>query len=197
MAINALFAHLRTGLVSQMLLQPSRNPLQLALHPKWEHSSDMRALLLLMLSATCRAEGPFGAWKMNPARSTPTAERRLKSLTIRFAEHAKGEVFTLERIDGDGRTTTTSTILYLDGKPRDFEDLGCSGTQSSRRVDTETVEILRMCPNGGWTRFVRRLSSAQPKELILDITEQHSGGRRSERRLVLEKQEREERSLKK
>jgi hypothetical protein len=32
------------------------------------------------------------------------------------------------------------------------------------------------------------LSSAQPKELILDITEQHSDGRRVERHLVLEKQ---------
>jgi hypothetical protein len=143
-----------------------------------------------MLMAVCRAEGPFGTWKMNPARSIPTADPRLKSLSVRFEEHPKGEVFTLEQLDGDGRTTTTSTILYLDGKPRDFQDLGCSGTQSSRRVDTQTVEILRTCGSGEWTRFVRRLSSAQPKELIFDITEQHSDGRRSERRLVLEKRER-------
>ena len=147
-----------------------------------------------MLIVICWAGGPFGAWKMNPARSTPTASPRLKSLIVRFEKHDKGEVFTLERIDADGRTTTASTILYLDGKPRDFQDLGCSGTQSSRRVDTQTVEILRTCASGQWTRFVRRLSSAHPKELILDITEQHSDGRRSERRLVLEKlEEREQR----
>jgi len=146
-----------------------------------------------MVIDICWAEGPFGVWKMNPARSTPTADPRLKSLTVRFEEHAKGEVFTLERIDGDGRTSTASTILYLDGKPRDFEDLACSGTQSSRRVDAQTVEILRTCASHGWTRFVRRLSSAHPKELILDITEQHSDGRRSEQRLVLEKQEKKER----
>jgi hypothetical protein len=30
--------------------------------------------------------------------------------------------------------------------------------------------------------------AAQPKELILDITEQHPDGRRLDRRLVLEKQ---------
>jgi hypothetical protein len=152
----------------------------------------MRALVIpiptaLMLIGVCRAEGPFGTWKMNAVRSTPSADARLKSLTVRFEEHAKGEVFTLERIDGDGRTATTSMILYLDGRPRDFEDLGCSGTQSSRRVDTQTVEILRTCASGERTRFVRRLSSVQPKELIFDITEQHSDGRRSERRLVLEK----------
>jgi hypothetical protein len=55
-------------------------------------------------------------------------------------------------------------------------------------VDNRTVEILRMCANGERTRFVRR-SAEQSKDLILDITEQHSDGRRFERRLVLEKQE--------
>ncbi len=80
---------------------------------------------------------------------------------------------------------TSSTILYLDGKPRDFQDLGCSGTQSSRRVDNRTVEILRTCAE--WTRFVRRLA-ARAKELILDITGQHQDGRRFERHLVLEKE---------
>jgi len=106
---------------------------------------------------------------------------------VRFEPHAKGEVFTLDRIDGDGRATTSSTILYFDGKPRDFQDLGCSGTQSSRRVDGRTVEILRQCTSGERVRFVRR-SGAQPKDLILDITEHHPDGRRLERRLVLEKE---------
>ena len=64
---------------------------------------------------------------------------------------------------------------------------GCSGTQPSRRVDSQTVEILRNSASGKSTRFVRRLS-AQPKELILDITDQHPHGRRFERCLVLEKQ---------
>jgi hypothetical protein len=110
-----------------------------------------------------------------------------KSLTVRFETHARGEVFTLDRVDQDGRATSSSTILYLDGTPRDFQDFGCSGTQSSRRVDSQTVEILRKCSNGGWIRFVRRLS-AQPKELVLEITEQNTDGRRFERRLALEKQ---------
>jgi len=174
-----------------MLLQPSCNPLQLVLAQRSVHASLMRAIPVLMLIATCRAicsaEGPFGAWKMNPARSTLSGDAHLKSLIVRVEEHAKGEVFTLERIDGAGRTTTASTILYFDGKPRDFEEPGCSGSQSSRRVDNQTVEILRKCASGEWTRFVRRLA-AQPNELILDITEQQSGGRRVERRLVLEKQ---------
>jgi hypothetical protein len=54
-------------------------------------------------------------------------------------------------------------------------------------VDKGTVEILRKCATGKWTRFVRRLS-AQPNELALEITEQQSDGRRFERRVVLEKQ---------
>ena len=137
----------------------------------------MRAILVMLLLGTPSWAGDaFGIWKA-----------KLSNLTVRFETHAKGEVFTLDRTDRDGRATTSSTILYLDGHPRDFQDLGCSGTQSSRRVDSRTVEILRKCGSGEWTRFVRRMSG-QPKELVLEITEQRPDGRRFERRLVLEKQ---------
>ena len=148
----------------------------------------MRAILLtLLLSVPSWTEGAFGTWKINPARSMFGEDSHPKSLTVRVESHARGEVFTLDRIDQDGRATSSSTILYLDGTSRDFQDFGCSGTQSSRRVDSQTVEILRKCANGGWTRLVRRLS-AQPKDLVLEITEQNADGRRFERRLVLEKQ---------
>lgn len=143
--------------------------------------------LILLLTVSGWADAAFGTWTMNPARSTVGPDPRPKSITIRIESHAKGEVFTLDRIDAGGRSTTVSTILYLDGKARDFQDPGCSGTQSSRRVDSQTVEILRKCASGEWVRFVRRLS-AQPNELVLEVTEQHAGGRRFERRLVLEKQ---------
>src|SRR3974377_1900483 len=43
-----------------------------------------------------------------------------KKRTSRIESHAKGEVFTLDRIEADGRATTSSTLLYLDGKLRDF-----------------------------------------------------------------------------
>lgn len=153
------------------------------------HRVHMRIVALLLLIGTggcaepSRAGDAFGVWKVNPSRSTDPYPN---GLTVRFEPHARGEVFTLDRIDGDGRTTTSSTILYLDGEPRAFQDFGCSGTQSSRRVDSRTLEILRKCASGEWVRFVRRLG-AQSKDLILDITEQRSDGRRLERRLVLEK----------
>jgi hypothetical protein len=83
---------------------------------------------------------------------------------VRFEPHSKGEVFTLDRIDQDDRSTTSSTILYLDSKPREFQDFGCSGTQSSKRLDSQTVEILRACDSGERTRFIRRLST-NAKEL--------------------------------
>lgn len=142
--------------------------------------------LVLLLAVSGSASDAFGTWTMNQARSTAAPDPRPKSITIRIESHAKGEVFTLDRIEADGRYTTVSTILYLDGKPRDFQGPGCSGTQSSRRVDSQTVEVLRTCANGGWIRFVRR-SSAQPNELVLEVTEQQAGGRRLERHLVLEK----------
>jgi hypothetical protein len=106
---------------------------------------------------------------------------RGENLTVRMEPHPKGEVFTVDRVEADGRTTSSSTILYFDGKPRDFQDPGCSGTQESRRVNSRTVEILRRCTNGAWIRFVR-------KELVLEITGQRADGQRLEQRLVLEKQ---------
>ena len=123
---------------------------------------------------------------MNAARSTFEGDTQPKTMTVRIEPHAKGEVFTMDRVEADGRVTTSSTILYLDDKPRDFQDGGCSGTQSSRSLDVRTVEILRRCTGGGWIRFLRR-PAAQPRELILEITEQYPDGRRFARRLVLEK----------
>lgn len=147
----------------------------------------MRAIvLMLLLIAAIRAADSFGTWEMNPARSTFAQARPPKSLTVRIEPHTRGEVFTVDRIEADGRAMTSSTILYFDAKPRDFQDVGCSGTQSSRRMDAQTVEILHKCASGQWTRLVRRVSE-QPKELVLEITEQQPNGRRFERRLVLEK----------
>jgi hypothetical protein len=155
----------------------------------------MRTFPLLILIATAcwaplsRAEDAFGIWKMNPTRSTFTGDTltQPQALTVRIEPHAKGEVFTVDRIAADGRATTSSTILYFDGKPRDFQGPQCSGTQSSRRADSRTVEIVRECAGGGWIRFVRRLA-APPNEMVLELTEKRPDGRRFERHLVLEKQ---------
>src|SRR5215470_16866529 len=102
----------------------------------------MRMVLLTMLifGVCCAqfswAEDALGVWKVMPARSTdPYAE----SLIVRFEPHVKGEAFTLDWTGGDGRVTTSSTILYFDSKPRDFQDRECLGTQSSRRLDGRTV----------------------------------------------------------
>jgi hypothetical protein len=134
----------------------------------------MRILLLsALLCASCFAQ-TFGTWRVNTGRSTFAGDTRPKSFTVRIEPHAKGELFTFDRVEADGRTTVSSTILYLDEKPRDFQDFGCSGTQSSRRLDSRTVEILRKCESGSSIRLVRR-SAAQQQELVLDITEEASG----------------------
>jgi hypothetical protein len=143
-------------------------------------------VLLPLVVTTGWAEPAFGTWQMNAARSMLAGDIRPQSLTVRIEPHAKGQVFTLDRVEADGRATSTSSILYFDGEPRPFQDFGCSGIQSSRRVDSGTVEILRMCASGAWVRLIRR-SAPQAKELLLEITEQRPDGRRVERRLILEK----------
>jgi hypothetical protein len=146
----------------------------------------MRAALFLMLAAVNSWTGEaFGFWKLIPARSTAGGGQ--KSVTIRIEPHAHGEVFTLDTVAADGRASTSSTILYFDGKARDFRDSACSGTQSSKRIDSRTVEILRNCANGGRARLIRQTSEARD-ELTLEITGQGPDGRRIQQKLVLEKQ---------
>ena len=143
--------------------------------------------LILLLTVSGWGGDAFGTWTMDLARSTANPDPQPKSITIRIEPHDKGEVFTLDETDRNGRATTSSTILYLDNKSRDFQGFECSGSQSSRRLDTQTVEILRTCVTGEWTRLVRRVST-KAGELILEISHRQPDGRHSERRLVLEKQ---------
>lgn len=147
----------------------------------------MRIVLLVATVVVSLANSRFGTWKMNAAQSTFAGRAHPKSLSVRIEPHAKGEVFTLDRVESDGRATSSSTILYLDGAVRDFQDFGCSGSQSSRRLDSQTVEILRKCASGEWTWTVRR-PEVQSKVLILDITEKRGDNWRVEWRVVLEKE---------
>ena len=152
----------------------------------------MRIVSLIMLAAIfafqARATDPvFGTWRLNAARSTFAGDTQPKSLTVRIEPHAEGEVFTLDRTETNGQSTSSSVLLYFDGRARAFTEAGCSGTQSSRRLDTRTVEILHGCPGGQSTRVVRR-SGERPNELVLEITDQYPDGRHYERRLVLERQ---------
>ena len=143
------------------------------------------APFLMLLAAAGWAGAAYGTWTLNAARSTFAGETQPRSFTIRIEPHPKGEVFTFDRIEADGRITSSSILLYLDGTERDFREGECSGTQSSRRIDSDTIEILRNCGAGAWTKLVRRTAKNQ---LVLEISEQRHSGRRFDRRLVFEKQ---------
>jgi hypothetical protein len=140
--------------------------------------------MLLTAIASSWAEGVFGSWRVNLARSTAPFSDLVK---LRFEPHSRGEVFTVDRLGADGRATTSSTILYFDTQPRDFQDSDCVGTQSSRRLDDTTSEILRACTDGRTMRILRRIGE-KPRELVLEITEQRPAGWRAEHRLLLEKE---------
>ena len=144
------------------------------------------AVLLVLVGAASAAEPESGIWKMNPVRSNFSGDTQPRSFTVRVEPHSKGEVFTLDRVETDGRATSSSTILYFDGVARDFQQGECSGTQSSWRMDSQTVEIFRNCGAGAWTKFVRR--AALKTQLVLEISERREDGRRFDRRLVFEKQ---------
>ena len=144
------------------------------------------AALLVLIGAASAAEPESGIWKMNPVRSNFSGDTQPRSFTVRVEPHSQGEVFTLDRVETDGRATSSNTILYFDGVARDFQQGECSGTQSSWRMDSQTVEIFRNCGAGAWTKFVRR--AALKTQLVLEISERRADGRRFDRRLVFEKQ---------
>lgn len=147
----------------------------------------MRILLgLALVAGNCLGQ-TYGTWKMDVFHSTLTGETQPKSVTLRIGKHPKGEVVTLDRVEVDGRTTSSSAILYLDGTPRDFEGVGCSGVQSSRRIDSQTVEVLHTCRSGGWSRTTRR-SLAQANVLVLDIVVHQADGHQFQKQMVLKRQ---------
>jgi hypothetical protein len=143
----------------------------------------MRTALLLMLLDVSGWASMLGTWKMDSARSSFTGATPPKSLTVRIEPHARGEVFTLDRIERDGRAISSSSIF---GTPRDLQDFGCSGTQSSRWLNGQTMEIRRVCASIDWTWLLRQ-SAQNSKELTVEIRGKNRRGPNFEWRLVLKK----------
>src|SRR5260370_2138912 len=98
----------------------------------------MRVFLASALFAAISFGQTSGTWKLNAARSTFAGGAPFKSLIARIERHPKGEVFTLDRIETDGRTTSSSTILYLDGEPRRFDAFRLPGIPFSRAAATRS-----------------------------------------------------------
>jgi hypothetical protein len=94
----------------------------------------MRAVVsFILLGAACWADVAFGIWKMNVTRSTFARDTQPKSITVRIEPHAKGEVSTLDRIEADGRTTTSSSICTWTARSGIIESPGVQ--EPSRRVE--------------------------------------------------------------
>ena len=148
----------------------------------------MRTILILTFCSTaCCAGSVLGTWRMDRTRSRFASADQPRSLTVRIEPHAKGRVFTLDRLEGDGRNTSFSTVLYLDGTSRDFQDFACSGTQSSTWRDERTIEIRRVCANSESVWRVRE-SPGNSGELTIEITEKSRDGSTLGRRVVLKRQ---------
>jgi hypothetical protein len=91
----------------------------------------------------------------------------------------------MDRLEQDGRSTSESTVLYLDGKPGISMLRHCSGSQSSQRLDSRTVEF---CASARRATGPGSFDATTGSELVLEITARQPDGRRVEWRLVLEKQ---------
>jgi hypothetical protein len=148
----------------------------------------MRTVLLIAIVTATAADSRFGVWNMNAARSTFTGGGQPRSLRVQIEPHLKGEVFTMDRREGDGSARSSSSILYFDGAPRDIQDFDCAGTQSSSRLDDRTIEIRRKCAGSDGTWLIRQSMKAS-KELLIDITEDRRGaGPNREWHVVLQRQ---------
>lgn len=148
----------------------------------------MRTILILTVCSTaCWAGSILGTWGMDRARSRFAGPDQPRSFTVRIEPHAKGRVFTLDRLEADGRSTSFSSVLYLDGTSHDFQDFACSGTQSSRWQDERTIEIRRVCSNGESIWRIRE-SAENSRELTIEITEKSRDGSTLGWRVVLKRQ---------
>jgi hypothetical protein len=147
----------------------------------------MRTILILTVCTACWAGSILGTWRMDRARSRFAGADQPQSLTVSIEPHAKGRVFTLYRLEADGRSTSFTSVLYLDGASRDFQDFACSGTQSSRWQDERTIEIRRACSNGESIWRVRE-AAGNSRELTIEITEKSRDGSTLGSRVVLKRQ---------
>ena len=82
----------------------------------------MRTVLLIASVTVSGADLTFGVWNLNPGRSTFTGSGQPRSLRVQIEPHVKGEVFTMDRMEGDGSARSSSSILYFDGAPRNIRD---------------------------------------------------------------------------
>ena len=144
-------------------------------------------VLLISIAVAGSAQEAFGTWKVNPARSSFGANPHATEITLRIERHARGEVATLDRILPNGLAVTTSIILSMDGQVREFRGEFCTGTQSSQRLDDRTVEVRFQCQEGRSVR-VRRRTSPESRDLILEISDQLPRTHEIQWRLVLNKQ---------
>lgn len=115
----------------------------------------MRLVLTpIVVNAISLAGTPSGIWKMNAARSTFAGDIQPESLTLLTEAHAKGEGFTLNRIEAEGRATGSSTILYFERH--------CPGCRTCRRrldpIRTAIVGAAERDRSGDCGAAVRRPS---------------------------------------
>jgi hypothetical protein len=146
--------------------------------------------IAVALYAALTAASMTGTWKMDPAKSFFPGSNPPKSLTMRIELHPKGRVMTVDRIEADDRATSSSTILYLDGLPRHFRDFECAGSQSSRQLDAQTVQIRSLCESGERIWVIRALAG-KSSELMIEVTVNTRGGSTSEGRVVLRRKQEE------
>jgi hypothetical protein len=81
----------------------------------------MRTILILTVCSTaCCAGSLLGTWRIDRARSWFAVPDHPQSLTVRIEPHAKGRVFTLDRLEADGRTTVSATSCTSMAHPTTF-----------------------------------------------------------------------------
>jgi hypothetical protein len=96
----------------------------------------------------------------------------------RIEPHIKGEL-TLDQAEPEDQATTLSTVPYLERKPREFQDTGCFGRQSSPSLHDETLEVVRHSSSAARTRLIRR--PGKRRHELVEIPKQRADGRRGQR----------------
>src|SRR5438128_7805011 len=95
---------------------PPSHPRNLVSRLGRRHCDDMRVVLLLalLISLSCTAptaaEDALGVWQVRPDHSTGPYP---VILAVRFEKHVEGEVSTLDTVDGQSWSATSSTIIYF------------------------------------------------------------------------------------
>jgi hypothetical protein len=136
----------------------------------------VRIIFLALTLLTADAQAPwYGAWKLNPAKSTTNSESRYKRVLLRIDPLEDGMSVVYDMVGTRGGITHMEWIGKLDGKDYPVQGLDYVLTNAYTRLNDRSYRIV-IKVDGALAATADVLISADGKTLTSTTTEKNARG---------------------